>query len=182
MRVLTSLAVLSFLAVLFTPALASAQTRLSPEVFGRIGIVNLWSDESNLGAGVSVAAGAGVRLSGTIGLEGLVEHHTNKRHFDSGVLFDSKVVGFSGRLVKYFGATAVRPYVGGSAGLARVNTVSTYPGLPTNERTMTSRAFGGFSGLGIQAGPRVSLRPEVGVSKAAEHLRIGGTVAAGIAW
>lgn len=40
----------------------------------------------------------------------------------------------------------------------------------------------GFTGVRIGAGRRGTLRPEVEMSRAGEHLRIAGSVMAGLAW
>jgi hypothetical protein len=105
----------AFLVTLLFPAVLSAQTSTSPEIFMRAGLVKLWDDEGNTGIGPSIGGGAGIRL-------------------------------------------------------------------PTNERTTTSKNLSGFAGIRFAAGQRVFVRPEFEVSQAGEHLRIGGSVAAGFAW
>jgi opacity protein-like surface antigen len=172
----------ALLVILLFPAVLSAQTTTSPEIFVRAGLVKLWDDEGNIGIGPSIAGGAGIRLPHGVGIEGLVERHTNERHFSSGVTFDSTVVGAVGRIVKYVGRSRTQPYFGGGAGMTRVRTISQFPGFPTNDRTTTSRTFTGFAGIRFDAGRRVFVRPEFEVSQAGEHLRIGGSVAAGFGW
>jgi len=171
--------------LLFTlrfPAVLSAQSTTSPEIFVRTGLVQLWDDEGNIGIGPSIGIGAGIRLPHGIAIEGLVERHTNDRNFSSGVAFNSTVVGAAGRIAKYVGSSRTQPYFGGSAGITRVKTISQFPGFPTNERSTTSRTLGGFAGIRFAVGQRVFVRPEFEVSQAGEHLRIGGSVAAGFGW
>jgi opacity protein-like surface antigen len=171
-----------FLVTLLFPAVLSAQTPPSPEIFVRAGLVKLWDDEGNLGIGPSIGGGAGIKLPHNIGIEGLVERHTNDRQFSSGVTFNSTVVSAVGRIVKYVGHSRIQPYFGGGAGMTRVRTMSQFPGFPRNDRTTTSRTLSGFAGIRFDAGRRVFVRPEFEVSQTGEHLRIGGSVAAGLGW
>jgi outer membrane protein with beta-barrel domain len=170
---------LVFALFLFFPAALSAQPRVSPEVFGRAGILQLWDDEGNIGAGPSIGGGAGIRLPGGIGLEAIVERHTNKRHFTSGVSFDSNAVSGVGRAMKYFGTSTARPYVGGSFGITRIKTHSEFPGFASNDRETTSATVGGFAGVRFQVGSAAFVRPEIELSRAGEHLRIAGSLAVG---
>jgi len=172
----------AFLVILLFPGLVSAQTTTSPEIFVRAGFVKLWDDEGNLGIGPSIGGGAGIRLPHGIGIEGLVERHSNDRHFSSGVAFDSTVVSGVGRVVKYVGRSGTQPYFGGGAGVTRVRTISQFPGLPRGDRTTTSRTLSGFAGIRFETGRGVFVRPEFEVSQAGEHVRIGGALTAGIGW
>ena len=172
----------ALLVILFFPAVLSAQTTTSAEIFVRAGLVKLWDDEGNLGVGPSIGGGAGIRLPHGIGIEGLVERHTNARNFSSGVAFNSTVVVAVGRIVKYVGSSHIQPYFGGGAGVTRVRTMSQFPGFPRNDRTTTSRTLSGFAGIRFDTRRRVFLRPEFEVSQAGEHLRIGGSLAAGFGW
>ena len=183
-------------ALLFFPPLASAQVPPSPEILARIGGVKLWDDEGNLGTGVSVSGGAGVRLPHGVGVEAVFERHENHRHFDSGVKFDSAAIGIVGRLAKYFGTSRARPYAGGGLGVTRIKTMSEFPdqcglannnqfqclGTRTGGRTTTSPTVSGFAGLRIAVARSAFVRPEFEVSRLGEHLRIGGAVAAGLRW
>ncbi|MCM3878623.1 MAG: porin family protein [Vicinamibacterales bacterium] len=173
---------LTFLAILLFPALLSAQTTTSPEIFVRAGLVKLWDDEGNLGTGPSFGGGAGIRLPIGIGIEVIAEHHNNDRDFSSGATFHSTATSVMGRVAKYVGASRTQPYFGGSLGVLQVRTVSQFPGQPTNDRTTTSAAFGGFTGVRFAAGRHVFVRPEFELSFAGEHFRMGGSVAAGYSW
>jgi opacity protein-like surface antigen len=173
---------LAILFVLLYPALLSAQTSPSAEVFGRAGLVKLWDDEGNLGTGPSIGGGAGLRLTHGIGIEGLAERHTNDRNFSSDVMFSSTAISAMARVAKYVGTSRSQPYFGGGAGITRVRTTSQFPGQPINDRTTTSRTIAGFAGVRVAVGRRAFVRPEFEVSQAGEHLRIGGSVAAGLAW
>jgi outer membrane protein with beta-barrel domain len=170
-----------FLTFTLFPAVLSAQTT-SPEVFVRAGLVKLWDDEGNLGTGPSIGGGVGIRLPHGIAIEGLVERHSNDRNFSSGVVFKSTAAGVVGRVVKYIGPSHTRPYFGGGAGVARIRTMSRFPGFPRNDRTTTSRTLAGFAGIRFDAGRHLFLRPEFELSHAGEHLRIGGSLAAGFGW
>ncbi len=170
------------LGVFCFPTLLSAQTTPSPEIFVRAGIVKLWDDEGNLGVGPSIAGGVGVRFAHGIGVEALVERHTNDRHFDSGVRFDSSVVGVMARVAKYLGQSSAQPYFGGGIGMTRVKTHSDFPGFGPNDRTTTSATIAGFTGVRFAVGRRAFVRPEFELSRAGEHLRIGGSAAAGFGW
>jgi hypothetical protein len=173
---------LAFVSVLLlVPSLLAAQSTRSPEIFARAGIVNLWDDEGRIGSGPSIGAGGGIRLGHGVGIEGLVERHVTDRQFSSGVSFRSTVVGATARVVKYVGTSRAQPYAGGGVGIARIETLSEFPGLPTNERKTTSGTVGGFTGVRIAAG-RGFVRPEVELLRAGEHLRIAGSVMAGVAW
>lgn len=144
--------------------------------------MKLWDDEGNLGIGPSIGGGAGIKLPHNIGIEGLVERHTNDRHFSSGVTFNSTVAGTVGRIIKYVGTSRMQPYFGGGAGITRVRTMSQFPGFPRNDRTTASRTLSGFAGMRFDTGRRVFVRPEFELSQAGEHLRIGGSLAAGLGW
>lgn len=170
-----------FVLLLF-PTLVSAQVTHSREIFLRGGLVALWDDEGRIGKGPSIGGGAGIRLHHGIGIEGLVERQATDRQFSSGVSFRSTVVGATARVVKYVGASRAQPYAGGGFGVARINTFSEFPGFANNERKTTSTTLGGFTGVRIGAGRRGFLRPEVEMSRAGEHLRIAGSVMAGLAW
>ena len=172
----------AILLTLLFPTVLSAQATTSREIFVRAGLVKLWDDEGNLGIGPSIGGGAGIKLPHNIAFEGLVERHTNDRQFTSGVTFNSTVVGAVGRIIKYVSASRMQPYFGGGAGITRVRTMSQFPGFPSNDRTTTSRTLGGFAGIRFAARRRVFLRPEFELSQAGEHLRIGGSVAAGVGW
>jgi opacity protein-like surface antigen len=172
----------ALLVTLLFPTVLSAQTTTSPEILVRAGLIKLWDDEGNLGIGPSIGGGAGIRLPHGIGVEGLVERHTNARNFSSGVAFDSTAVGAVGRVVTYVGRSRTQPYFGGGAGVTRVRTISEFPGFPRNDRTTTSRTLSGFAGVRFDTGRRVFVRPEFEVSQAGEHLRIGGSVGAGFGW
>ena len=174
---------LAFVSVLLlVPSLLAAQSTHSPEIFVRAGIVNLWDDEGRIGSGLSISGGAGIRLVHGIGIEGLVERHVTDRQFSSGVSFHSTVVGGTARVVKYVGTSRAQPYAGGGVGIARIETLSEFPGFPSNERKTTSGTISGFTGVRIGAGRRGFLRPEVDMSRAGEHLRIAGSMVAGLAW
>lgn len=179
-------------AILSLPALASAQ---SVEVFATAGVVQLWDDEGNLGAGVPIGGGAGFRSPHGWGIEGLVETQKATRDFDSDVHFDSTVTAARARLIKYFGSGRTQGYAGGGLGVTRVESTRDAPSgcaFVNNVFMCTSRdifqssstagTLSGFAGVRISAGSRMFVRPEFELSKAGQHLRIGGTVAVGASW
>ena len=181
------------LILLLLPAATHAQ---SLEVFAMTGAVQLWNDESRLGIGMPIAGGIGFRSPHGWGIEALFERQRATRTFDSTVKFDSTVTAASTRLLKYFGSGRVTPFAGGGIGVTRVRSTFDYPADcalgPNNQfscarRDITSRStvagtLTGVAGLRIAAGGRVFVRPEFQLSRAGEHLRMGGTVAVGTAW
>jgi opacity protein-like surface antigen len=172
--------ILSFVAIILFPVLASAQ---SLEIFATTGVVQLWDDEGNIGLGVPIGGGVGFRSPHGWGIEGLAETQKAKRNFDSGVVFDSTVTAARARILKYFGDGRTQPYAGGGLGVTRIKSARTEPfGGNVFRRTSTSGTVSGFGGLRIAAGNRLFVRPEFELSKAGEHIRIGGTVAAGASW
>jgi opacity protein-like surface antigen len=179
-------------ALIPAPVLASAQ---SIDVFATTGVVQLWDDEGNLGVGVPIGGGVGFRSPHGWGLEALAETQKAERHYDSGVRFDSTVTAARGRIMKYFGNGRTQPYAGGGLGVTRVKSTRESPtgcALVNNVFTCTGRdifrsehtngTLSGFAGVRIAAGNVLFVRPEFELSKAGEHLRIGGTVAIGGSW
>ena len=180
------------LTVACSPALASAQ---SIEVFGTTGVVQLWDDEGNLGVGVPIGGGVGFRSPHGWGIEAIAETQEARRSFASDVRFASTITAARARVIKYFGTGHTQPYAGGSLGITRIQTTRESPAgcsLVNNVFSCTGRdifindstagTLGGFAGVRIPAGDVLFVRPEVEVSKAGEHIRIGGTVAIGAAW
>jgi opacity protein-like surface antigen len=178
-------------AILF-PALAFAQ---SLEVFVVTGVLQLWDDEGNLGVGVPIGGGVGLRWPRGWGIEFLAETQKAKRDFDSGVRFDSTVTGGRARIIKYFAAGATQLYAGGGLGVTRVETTREAPSgcsLVNNVFTCTGRdifqsdstdgTWSGFAGVRIPAGSVLFVRPEFEISMAGEHMRMGGLVAVGASW
>jgi opacity protein-like surface antigen len=174
---------LAFVSVLLLfPTLLAAQSTHSPEIFVRAGTVYLWDDEGRIGSGLLIGGGAGIRLVHGIGIEGLFERHVTDRRFSSSVSFHSTVVGATARILKYVGTSRVQPYAGGGVGMARIETLSEFPGFPSNERRTTSGTLSGFTGVRVAAGRRGFVRPEVELLRAGEHLRIAGSAMAGVGW
>jgi opacity protein-like surface antigen len=184
--------ILSFVALILSPVLASAQ---SLEIFATTGVVQLWDDEGNIGVGVPLGGGIGFRSPHGWGIEGLVEAQKAERNFDSNVRFDSTVTAGRARILKYFAEGRTQPYAGGGLGVTRVksarespsgcalvNNVFTCTGRDIFHSDSTAATFSGFAGVRIAAGNRLFLRPEFELSRAGEHLRIGGTVAIGASW
>jgi outer membrane protein with beta-barrel domain len=172
---------LPLLAVLFlSPTAASAQ---SLEVFATTGVVQLWDDEGNIGTGVPLGGGVGFKSPHGWGVEVLAETQKARRDFDSGVTFDSTVTAGRGRIIKYFGGGRTQPYAGGGIGVMRVESARTEPfGGNIFRSNSTSGSLSGFAGLRIAAGNRLFVRPEFELSKAGEHIRMGGTITVGAAW
>jgi hypothetical protein len=187
--------VLAFFLAVLSPALLSAQAP-SLELFASTGVVQLWDDEGSLGTGSPLAGGLGFRLPQGWAVEALVERHENNRDFDSDVRFDSTVLGGRFRLLKYFGTARAQAYVGGGVGATRIKSIYDYPtrcqlgannqfqcfGRDVRRRTTNSAALSGFSGVRLGVGQRMFVRPEFELSRSGEHMRIGGTVAAGWGW
>ena len=176
----------------FLPAPAFAQ---SVEVFAITGVVQLWDDEGNLGAGVPIGGGVGFKWPHGWGIEVLAETQKARRSFDSDVQFDSTVTAARARFIKYFGGGPAQWYTGGGLGATRVESTRNYPSgcqLVNNVFTCTSRdifeststagTFSGFAGMRVAAGSRMFVRPEFEWSMAGEHMRIGGTVTVGASW
>lgn len=179
-------------ALIFAPAFASAQ---SFEVFATTGAVKLWDDEGNLGVGVPIGGGVGFKSPHGWGIELLAETQKATRNFDSDVHFNSTVTAARARILKYFGGGQTQPYAGGSLGVTRVTSTRDSPAdctLMNNVFRCTSRdvfrsesttgTLSGFAGVRIAAGNVVFVRPEFELSRAGEHMRIGGTVAIGASW
>lgn len=178
--------------LIFSPVLASAQ---SIEIFGTTGLVQVWDDEGNIGRGMPIGGGVGFKSPHGWGLEALAETQKAERNYDSGVRFDSTVTAARGRILKYFGAGSTQPYAGGGLGVthvksiresptgcALVNNVFTCSGREVFRSESTNGTLSGFAGVRIAAGNRLFVRPEFEVSKAGEHIRMGGTVAIGASW
>ena len=97
-------------------------------------------------------------------------------------------LGSRARLLKYFRDGRTQPYAGAGLGLTRIRSAYDYPAdctLTTSNqfqctsrdvtrRTSTSGTLSGFAGVSIAAGRRLFLRPEFEISRAGEHLRMGG--------
>ncbi|HUP39477.1 MAG TPA: hypothetical protein VM115_05125 [Vicinamibacterales bacterium] len=178
--------------LILSPTLASAQ---SIEVFATTGVVQVWDDEGNIGVGMPVGGGVGFRSPHGWGVEGLAEVQNAERKFDSEVRFESTVRAARARVIKYFSNGRTQPYAGGGVGVTRVKSTREFPtgcGLANNVFTCTGRdifrsestngTLSGFAGVRIAAGRVLFVRPEFEVSKAGEHMRIGGTVAVGASW
>jgi len=174
------------------PAHASAQ---SVEVFAASGTLQLWDDEGNLGAGVPIGGGVGVRWPHGWGIELLADTQKARREFDSDVRFDSTATGARARIIRYFGTGRIQPYAGGSLGVMRVETTRESPSgcsLVNNVFACTGRdvfrsdstdaAWGGFAGVRIPAGNVMFVRPEFEISRAGQYTRLGGLVAIGASW
>ena len=179
-------------ALIVSPALASAQ---SIEVFATTGAVQLWDDEGRLGVGVPIGGGVGFKSPHGWGFELLGETQKAERNFDSDVRFDSTVTAARARILKYFGGGRTQPYAGGGFGVTRVKSTRDSPAgcaLINNVFTCASRevfrseatagTLSGFAGVRIAAGNVMFVRPEFELSRAGEHMRIGGTVAIGASW
>jgi opacity protein-like surface antigen len=184
--------ILAFALVLSIPALASAQ---SVEVFATTGIVQLWDDEGNIGAGVPIGGGVGFNWPRGWGIEALAETQKATRDFDSGVRFDSTVTAARARLIRYFGSGRTQPYAGAGFGVthiestrespadcALVNNVFTCTGRDIFQSESTAGTWSGFAGLRIRTGGVLFVRPEFEFSMAGEHVRMGGVVAVGASW
>ena len=180
------------IALILSPAFASAQ---SIEIFATTGAVQLWDDEGNLGVGVPIGGGVGFKSPHGWGIEVLAETQKAKRNFDSDVRFDSTVTAARARILKYFGSGHTQPYAGGGLGVTRVTSTRDSPAdctLTNNVFRCTSRdivrsestsgTLAGFAGVRIAAGNVMFVRPEFELSRAGEHMRIGGTVAIGASW
>ena len=174
------------------PASASGQ---SIEVFATTGAVQLWDDEGRIGVGAPLGGGAGFRSPHGWGMEALAETQNARRNFDSGVQVDSTVRAARARILKYFGSGRLQPYAGGGLGVTRVkstrespsgctlvNHVFTCAGRDVFRSSSTSGTLSGFTGVRIAVGAGMFVRPEFELSKAGEHVRIGGTVAVGASW
>ena len=168
-------------AIILTPVFASAQTI---ELFGITGGTQVWDDEGNIGFGVPFGAGIGFRTSTGWGVEGLFEGQKAERNFTSGVRFDSNLTSARGRVLKYFGTGRTQFYTGGGLGISKIATTRTEPAGfgGVFSRTVNAGSVSGFVGLRIPVGTRVFVRPEFEISRAGEHLRMGGNVAIGLGW
>jgi hypothetical protein len=178
--------------VLCIPTLASGQ---SVELFATTGVVKLWDDEGNIGAGVPIGGGVGFKWPRGWGIEVLAETQKATRDFDSGVRFDSTVTAARARLIRYFGRGRTQPYAGAGLGVTRiestrespvgctlVNNVFTCTGHDLFRSESTAGTWSGFAGLRIGAGRVLFVRPELEFSMAGEHVRMGGVVAVGASW
>jgi len=167
--------------ILLAPVLGSAQTI---EVFGVTGASQVWDDEGNIGFGVPLGAGIGFRSPRGWGVEALFERERAERDFASGVRFDSTITAGRARLLKYFDAGSTQFYAGGGLGVTHITSARSEPPGVGGIFTRTSKvaSVSGFAGWRIPVGPRFFVRPEIEVSRAGEHLRIGGNASVGIGW
>lgn len=181
-----------FFTLILLPAVASAQ---SLELFAHTGVVQIWDDEGNIGIGAPIAAGVGFKSPHGWGIEVLGETQKATRNTDTDVHFNSTVTAGRARVMKYFGSRRTQPYAGGGIGVMRiestrdspagctlVNNVFTCTQRDVFERASTTGTLSAFAGVRIPAGNAMFLRPEFEMSKAGEHLRLGGTIAVGASW
>jgi opacity protein-like surface antigen len=168
-------------AIILAPAIASAQ---AIEVFAMTGGGHVWDDEGRIGFGIPLGGGVGIRAPNGWALEGLFETQKAERHFSSGVRFDSTVTAARARVLKYFGDGRVQPYAGGGFGISRIESTRTEPPGFGGVFSSTKKAgmVSGFAGVRIPAGNRWFVRPEFEVSRAGEHLRMGGNLSVGVGW
>jgi hypothetical protein len=142
-----------------------------------------------------IGGGVGFKSPHGWGIDALAEMQKAKRDFDSDVHFDSTVTSGRARILKYFGEGRTQGYAGGGLGVTRVKSTRDSPAdcsLQNNVFRCTSRdvfrsaktagTISGFAGLRIAAGNAMFVRPEFELSRAGEHMRIGGTVSIGAAW
>lgn len=181
-----------FAGLIAFPTFASAQ---SLEAFAATGLLQVWDDEGNIGAGVPIGGGIGFKSRHGWGIEVLAETQKATRDFDSGVRFDSTVTGARARIIKYFGSGRTQPYAGGllgvthvdttresPSGCALVNNVFTCTGRDVFQNDSTDATWGGFAGVRIPAGRVMFVRPEFEFSKAGQYIRLGGLVSIGASW
>jgi opacity protein-like surface antigen len=181
-----------FIVLILSPGVASAQ---SLELFAQTGVVQVWDDEGNIGTGAPIGAGVGFKSPHGWGVEVLGEIQKARRNFDSDVHFNSTVTAGRARVIKYFGGGPTQPYAGGGLGVTRiestrdspagcalVNNVFTCTRRDVFQSTSTSGTLSGFAGVRIPVGEVIFVRPEFEMSKAGEHIRLGGTVAVGASW
>ena len=172
------------------PALVSAQ---SIELFATTGVVQLWNDESRLGLGIPIGAGVGFHSPHGWGIEALVDGQRASRRFVSDVRFDSTLTAGRARLLKYFGRGEVQAYAGAGLGVSKVKSTFDYPPACTpanptrcasrdiHRSASTSGTLSGHVGVRFATGS-MFVRPEFELSRAGEHIRMGGTVAIGARW
>jgi hypothetical protein len=171
---------LAVIAILLTfPANAPAQRRHQdggPALWGVLAAGWLTDDESALGTGFDLEAGAGYRWRGPLAAQVQLGRLSTLRRFDSGVEFDARLVSLSGRLLYHFSTRHAEPYVGGALGLTRFKRTSVFPilfpgadGRPVRQgedvfrHDGTEFTWGGVVGVSIRAARRVQLGPEVAV-------------------
>ena len=182
----------AFAGLILSPSIASAQ---SIEVFAATGVVQVWDDEGNIGTGAPFGGGVGFKSPHGWGVEVLAETQKAVRNFDSDVHLDSTVTAGRARVIKYFSRRRTQPYAGGGLGVTRIESTRDSPAGSALVDTMftctrrdvfqsasTNGTLSGFVGVRIPAGNVMFVRPEFEVSKAGEHLRLGGTVAVGASW
>jgi hypothetical protein len=182
----------AFAGLIFSPAIASPQ---SIEVFVATGVVQVWDDEGNIGIGAPARGGVGFKSPHGWSVEVLAETQKATRNFDSDVHFDSTITAARARVIKYFGRGRTQPYAGGGLGVTRIESTRDSPAgcaLMNNVFTCTRRevfqsastsgTLSGFGGVRISVGEVIFVRPEFEMSKAGEHIRLGGTIAVGASW
>ena len=182
----------AFAGLILWPGVASAQ---SLELFAQTGVVQVWDDEGNIGIGAPIGAGIGFKSPYGWGIEVLGETQKAARNFDSDVHFNSTLTAGRARVMKYFGGGPTQPYAGAGlgvmriestrdspAGCALVNNVFTCARRDVLQSASTSGTLSGFGGVRISVGDAMFVRPEFEMSKAGEHIRLGGTVAVGASW
>jgi hypothetical protein len=156
----------------------------------------LWDDESKIGLGVAVGAGAGYRWK-RVGIEGRVERFSHERTFLSGTHFEATGTRFLGQLSYYWSDGRTQPFVGGVFGAIKVKQRNEYPrfmpgptgapvaaGTDVSEGEDTDKVWGGLAGARIRVADHLALRPEGGMLFSVPHnfidLRFG--VTAVISW
>ena len=144
-----------------------------------------------------IGGGVGFKSPHGWGIEVLAETQKAKRNFDSDVRFDSTVTAARGPHHQVLRATdSTQPYAGGGLGVTtrevdarlthRVHAcqqrLHLHEPRHLSERHPQRARSADFAGVRIAAGNVLFVRPEFELSRAGEHMRIGGTVAVGASW
>ena len=96
---------------------------------GSLGWGQVWSDESRLGAAISLEASVEVRVLRKLGMQFGVSRYSHDRNFayPSNVRFTGDSLMLSGDLLYHFSGTRVQPFLLGGVALVRTQNRSSFP-------------------------------------------------------
>ncbi len=137
------------------------------EIFGNIGVVKIFDDETNLGNGVGYGGGIGYRFTRRLGVDFEVNSLNHRRDAGVWVIDGYALTAGGGLQVHFLPESTAQPFVRAAIVWARYHGTSrsnpTFePGLPPQSITSNQTFYGPEIGGGIRffAGKRWSIRPE----------------------
>lgn len=133
------------------------------EVFGTVGYGRTWDDEGDIGRGINLGGGLGVRATPKLGFEGSVNRVRHSRTFDfSGVTFKGTGTFVSANALYHFTESGVQPFVTGGVGVVHRTDSSSAIGLEPPRPSISASGFAYNFGVGMKifANKHISVRPE----------------------